>query len=165
MALSGVGVPTVHLGASLQAPALAYGTGTAWFNKKEEAGENEALVASVAAAINLGFRHIDCAEVPRPLCARLAATCMAGAVRCCQNRPRAPLRRSTGLPPCQGRHSKGIPREGRGYASRGQTDRGSVPVCTAEEALRLPVPVLLRSGCVPCPALHRRCTRTSGTWG
>jgi len=66
MALSGVGVPTVHLGGSLQAPALAYGTGTAWFSKKEEAGENEALVASVASAINLGFRHIDCAEVPMP---------------------------------------------------------------------------------------------------
>jgi diketogulonate reductase-like aldo/keto reductase len=54
---------TVHI------PPLAFGTGTVWFSRDDNRGGddtanlNDDLVNSLAAALDVGFRHVDCAEV------------------------------------------------------------------------------------------------------
>ena len=43
-------------------PIIGYGCGTAWFNSGEKS-TSEALIASVNAALDSGFIHVDEAEV------------------------------------------------------------------------------------------------------
>jgi diketogulonate reductase-like aldo/keto reductase len=44
-------------------PALAFGTGTAWYKSDADGGLNQELVAIIKQALELGFTHIDAAEV------------------------------------------------------------------------------------------------------
>lgn len=42
---------------------MGYGTGTAWFKRGEDTTVNRELVESIKTAINLGYYHLDGAEV------------------------------------------------------------------------------------------------------
>lgn len=44
-------------------PMLAYGTGTAWYKTGEESKLDQACVDGVKTAINLGYTHLDGAEM------------------------------------------------------------------------------------------------------
>ncbi|KAK3246187.1 hypothetical protein CYMTET_44266 [Cymbomonas tetramitiformis] len=54
--------PRLALAGKQVIPALGYGVGTAWFGSAASERE-EALIASVRAALDAGFRHIDEAEM------------------------------------------------------------------------------------------------------
>lgn len=44
-------------------PAVAYGTGTAWYNKEDGGPLNRELIDSIKEALKLGYRHLDGAEM------------------------------------------------------------------------------------------------------
>lgn len=44
-------------------PQLAYGTGTSWFKQGDETQLDQACISSAATAINLGYHHLDGAEI------------------------------------------------------------------------------------------------------
>lgn len=54
--------PSVLLSDGRPMPALAWGTGTAWFGRGG-GPDAAALAASVEGALDAGFRHLDCAEM------------------------------------------------------------------------------------------------------
>ena len=54
-------MPVPLLGGSLRIPAIGYGVGTAWYKSKGE--KSAQLVASLQAALDHGFTHIDDAEM------------------------------------------------------------------------------------------------------
>ncbi|PLN77869.1 putative ketoreductase [Aspergillus taichungensis] len=55
-------VPSVTLNDGTSIPIVGYGTGTAWF-KKGDSGINRELVDTIKDAIELGYLHLDGAEV------------------------------------------------------------------------------------------------------
>ncbi|KAA8649338.1 hypothetical protein EYZ11_010673 [Aspergillus tanneri] len=55
--------PTVNLNDQVSIPILGYGTGTAWYKPAGDKSVNRELVESIKAAIRLGYRHLDGAEV------------------------------------------------------------------------------------------------------
>ncbi len=64
--------PSVRLRGGAAMPALAWGSGTAWFRRDPgdlDAAVNPALQANVTEALRAGVRHLDAAEmcVPSPL--------------------------------------------------------------------------------------------------
>ena len=74
-------VPTVTLRGGARMPALAWGTGTSWFNRAPsedlDASAIPELQASVVEALRAGVRHLDAAEMcgsrRRSHCTRCAA--------------------------------------------------------------------------------------------
>ncbi|CAF1320612.1 unnamed protein product [Didymodactylos carnosus] len=44
-------------------PQIAFGTGTAWYRGNNESDINQTLVDSIKAALQMGYRHLDAAEV------------------------------------------------------------------------------------------------------
>ncbi|KAJ6127467.1 hypothetical protein N7523_003079 [Penicillium sp. IBT 18751x] len=55
-------IPTIKLNDGSIMPVIGYGTGTAWY-KTADSGPNRELVEAAKSAVNLGFRHLDGAEV------------------------------------------------------------------------------------------------------
>lgn len=58
-------IPTYTLNDGSTVPVIGYGTGTAWFKTSQETGINRELVDSAKTAVNLGYLHLDGAEVYR----------------------------------------------------------------------------------------------------
>ncbi|ORY07173.1 aldo-keto reductase family 1 member C13 [Clohesyomyces aquaticus] len=56
-------IPNLKLNDGTSMPMLAYGTGTAWYKKGDESVIDNALVEGIKTAINLGYTHLDGAEV------------------------------------------------------------------------------------------------------
>ncbi|RAL10776.1 aldo/keto reductase [Aspergillus homomorphus CBS 101889] len=56
-------VPTVKLSDGTNVPLLGYGSGTAWYKKAQPDSIDHQLLESIKAAIRLGYRHLDGAEV------------------------------------------------------------------------------------------------------
>ncbi|KAF2427139.1 aldo-keto reductase family 1 member C13 [Tothia fuscella] len=56
-------IPSLKLNDGNSIPMLAYGTGTAWFKKGDESTIDKDLVSSIKTAIDLGYYHLDGAEV------------------------------------------------------------------------------------------------------
>ncbi len=72
--------PTVALRSGDRMPALAFGTGTAWFNRAPgdlDAPADPKLQRSIVDALRAGVRHLDCAEM-----------CVAALVPSCAQRTR-----------------------------------------------------------------------------
>jgi len=55
-------LPRLRLNNNATIPSIAFGTGTAWF-AKNEGPINSKLVESIKEALNVGFTHLDCAEM------------------------------------------------------------------------------------------------------
>jgi hypothetical protein len=56
-------IPTLKLNDGNEIPIIAYGTGTALSkSKRPQAEVDRALVDSIKSAVEMGYRHIDCAE-------------------------------------------------------------------------------------------------------
>ncbi|KAJ5885645.1 hypothetical protein N7504_011481 [Penicillium tannophilum] len=56
-------IPTTLLNDGTSVPILGYGTGTAWYKKSEDTEINRELVDAAKNAIDLGYNHLDGAEV------------------------------------------------------------------------------------------------------
>ncbi|KAI5787091.1 NADP-dependent oxidoreductase domain-containing protein [Geopyxis carbonaria] len=55
-------IPSFKLSTGAVIPALAYGSGTAWY-KKPGQSFNPELVAATKRVLDLGYHHLDCAEI------------------------------------------------------------------------------------------------------
>jgi hypothetical protein len=56
-------IPSLKLNDGNSMPMIAYGTGTAWSKGRRPGTEvDRALVESIKSALEMGYRHIDCAE-------------------------------------------------------------------------------------------------------
>jgi diketogulonate reductase-like aldo/keto reductase len=57
-------IPSIKLNDGTSLPMLAYGTGTAWSKRGTTSEEDidRKLVEGIKSAINMGYRHFDCAE-------------------------------------------------------------------------------------------------------
>lgn len=56
-------IPNLKLNDGTSIPMLAYGTGTSWFKQGDETQLDQACISSAATAINLGYHHLDGAEI------------------------------------------------------------------------------------------------------
>ncbi|KAJ5539199.1 hypothetical protein N7513_007531 [Penicillium frequentans] len=56
-------IPTTLLNDGTSVPILGYGTGTAWYKKSDDTEINRELVDAAKNAIDLGYNHLDGAEV------------------------------------------------------------------------------------------------------
>ncbi|KAK3077249.1 hypothetical protein LTS18_010822, partial [Coniosporium uncinatum] len=56
-------IPSLKLNDGNSIPMLSYGTGTAWYKQGDESKIDRTLVDSIKTAINLGYHHLDGAEV------------------------------------------------------------------------------------------------------
>ncbi|KAL3466601.1 NADP-dependent oxidoreductase domain-containing protein [Aspergillus heterothallicus] len=56
-------IPSTQLKDGTPIPVIGYGTGTAWYKKYGDNDVNRELVESIKSAINLGYHHLDGAEV------------------------------------------------------------------------------------------------------
>ncbi|RHZ64325.1 hypothetical protein CDV55_103094 [Aspergillus turcosus] len=63
MAQSSGEIPSSGLNDGVRIPILGYGTGTAWFKRGGATGIDRELVESIKTAIQLGYHHLDGAEV------------------------------------------------------------------------------------------------------
>ncbi|KAF2145951.1 uncharacterized protein K452DRAFT_219383 [Aplosporella prunicola CBS 121167] len=58
-------IPSLKLNDGTSIPMLGYGSGTAWYKTGDESKVDEELVKSIKKAIELGYHHLDGAEVYR----------------------------------------------------------------------------------------------------
>ncbi|KAJ5645520.1 hypothetical protein N7507_011531 [Penicillium longicatenatum] len=58
-------IPTTRLNDGTSVPILGYGTGTAWYKSSQDTEINRELVDAAKNAIELGYNHLDGAEVYR----------------------------------------------------------------------------------------------------
>ncbi|PYH41170.1 aldo/keto reductase [Aspergillus saccharolyticus JOP 1030-1] len=56
-------IPSIRLNDGIEIPLLGYGSGTAWSKRTPDESINRELVNSIKGAIQLGYRHLDGAEV------------------------------------------------------------------------------------------------------
>ncbi|KAJ5765549.1 hypothetical protein N7520_005108 [Penicillium odoratum] len=56
-------IPTTQLNDGTSVPILGYGTGTAWYKSSQDTEINRELVDAAKSAIQLGYNHVDGAEV------------------------------------------------------------------------------------------------------
>lgn len=56
-------IPNLKLSDGTSIPMLSYGTGTAWYKTGDESKIDRALIDSIKTAVNIGYTHLDGAEV------------------------------------------------------------------------------------------------------